>query len=89
MAKVQEMKLDNKKEMYDSLVQAFENEVGIGQRKKIVARAKQMLKEMKGRDKITKEYKEVLNQIVKDYSRKQTVEEIQREIDNAKWNKKR
>lgn len=90
MGKVQEYKIDNKKEIYDSLVQSFENEAGKGQRKNIAGLAKAMLGQLpKKKDKTIDEYKQVLNQIIKDFSRKQTTEEIQREIDEAKWSKKR
>ena len=78
----------NLKEIYDSLVTHFETLVGDGNRKKIAAEAKKMKEQLgKNRQAVTKEYITVLDKIIKDYTKKRTVEEMEKEYQDKKWAK--
>ena len=78
----------NLKEIYDSLVEHFTLLVGDGNRKKIAAEAKKMKEQLgKNRQAVTKEYITVLDKIIKDYTKKRTVEEMEKEYQDKKWAK--
>ena len=81
-----EYKIDNKKEIYDSLVETFQMTHGT-KRAQIAKGAKDMKAQLKGKDPVTKEYIFVLDQIIKEYTRKQTVEELEKEYNDKKFAK--
>ncbi len=84
-----EYKINNFQEIYDSLVQNFEMEVG-NDRKKIAAKAKEMKAQLGNkRDSTTKEYQVVLDKIIAEYTKKRTIKDVQDEYDRKKWSKKR
>ncbi len=84
-----EYKINNFQEIYDSLVQNFEMEVG-NDRKKIAAKAKEMKAQLGNkRDSNTKEYQVVLDKIIAEYNKKRTIKDVQDEYDRKKWSKKR
>ena len=81
-----EYKINNKKEIYNSLVETFQMTHGM-KREQIAKGAKEMKAKLKGKDPITKEYQFVLDQIIKEYTRKKSVEELEKEYNDKKFAK--
>lgn len=84
--RVKQTRIDNKKEIEDSLINSFKMQFG-SKRADIVRGAKDMKAQLKGKDSITKEYIFVLDKIIKEYSKKQTIEELEKEYNNKKFTK--
>lgn len=84
--RVKQTRIDNKKEIEDSLIDSFKMQYG-SKRADIVKGAKAMKAQLKGKDSITKEYVFVLDKIIKEYSKKQTIEELEKEYNDKKFAK--
>lgn len=83
---VEKYKIDNKKEIYDSLVDSFKMQYG-SKRADVVKGAKLMKTQLKGKDPVTKEYLLVLDKIIKEFSKKQSIEELEKEYNDKKFAK--
>lgn len=85
---VEKYKIDNKKEIEESLIESFHMQYG-SKRSDVVKGAKEMKTKLKGKDPVTKEYIFVLDKIIKEYSKKQTIEELEKEYNDKKFAKLR
>lgn len=81
-----EYKINNKSEIHDSLVDSFKMQFG-SKRSDIAKGAKEMKAKLKGKDPITKEYQFVLDQIIAEYTKKQSIEELEKEYNDKKFAK--
>jgi len=79
-------KINNQEEIYDSLVDSFKMQYG-SKRADIAKGAKEMKSKLKGKDPITKEYQVVLDRIIKEYTRKRSIEELEKEYNDKKFSK--